>query len=153
MQWLRLLWSDGPHSIPIRLPVLCSRVEWALPFSRVFLCFLKFTFFFFPSLARCGHCMPPIATKWTCCVSSGCSEVINKSWQTERHDRCLSHYETGSYDAINYCTNYELPELEKSLLLDVFLVDWLLLVFTGSVKLSCWCLEPRISWHILQASL
>ena len=42
----------------------------------------------------------------------------NKSTQaTEWNDHSPSHSQIGSYDVIKYCTNYELPELEKSLLL------------------------------------
>ena len=68
----------------------------------------------------------PLAMKRTCRFSSGSSEAIDESWRMERNDRSPSpsHTQTGSYDVINCCTNYELPELEKSLLLlDVFLVD------------------------------
>jgi hypothetical protein len=82
--------------------------------------------------------------KWTCRYSSGSSEAIGESWQTERNDRSHSHSQTGGYDLINKCTSCELPELEKSLLLlNVFSVDWLLLVSTGSIKLSSWCSEPK----------
>ena len=125
-----LEWALAYYSI--LSPWCRDHVERALPFSRFSLCFLSSLVLSFTCTLR--PLLPPVA-----------SLPVARRRSTNRHCHChcLSHSQTGRYDVINYCKNYELPELEKSLLLDVLLVDWLLLVFTASVGLSLWCSQPR----------
>ena len=139
MQRLRLIRADGPDSIPLTLQ----------PSSLMLRCRASSSFYLdfpprFHSRPHCGHCCP---SQWSEPVAS---LPVARRRSTSRGKRnetivlLLILRQVVIYDLIDYCPNCELTELEKSLLLlDVFLVDWLLLVFTGSIKLSFWCSEPK----------